>query len=109
MNYKEYLVGRLSRYRKGDIIISFHAVEQAIFRGIDLEEVRQNILEPTRLSFAEKQKAKNDNEEKYNCYFGYSRTQCHRYAIVINSKCIVCTVIKINRRWQHVVEKHAKI
>jgi hypothetical protein len=39
MNYKEYLVGRLSRYRKGDIIISFHAVEQAIFRGIDLEEV----------------------------------------------------------------------
>jgi len=109
MNYKDILVKKLKKYKKEDIIITSHAKDQAIFRSIDMDEVKENIINPKRLEFVRKQKAEKDGEEKYDCYFGYSRTQCQRYILVINGKCIVCTVIKINRRWQHIVEKNAKI
>ncbi len=109
MNYKAVLVKKLVGYKKEDIIITEHAEEQAIFRSIALDEVKENIINPKRLTFAGKQKAEKDGEEKYDCYFGYSKTQCHRYILVINTECVVCTVIKLNRRWQHTVEKYAKI
>jgi hypothetical protein len=109
MNYKDILKKKLKKYKKEDIIITNHAQEQAIFRNIELDEVKENIINPKRLSFARKERAKKEGEEKYDCYFGYSKTQCHRYILVINDNCVVCTVIKINRRWQHIVEKHSKI
>ena len=109
MNYKSILRDKLKKYKKEDIIITNHAEEQAIFRNIPLEEVKSNIINPKRLVFAEKQKSKKEDEEKYNSYFAYSKTQCHRYVLAINAKCIVCTVIKINRRWQYKVDKHAKV
>ena len=109
MDYKEDLKEKLKKYNKDDIIITNHAEEQAIFREISLDEVKENIINPKRLSFAGKQEAENEGEEKYDCYFGYSKSQCHRYILVIDGKCVVCTVIKINRRWQHIVEKYAKI
>ena len=109
MDYKEDLKEKLKKYNKDDIIITDHAEEQAIFREINLDEVKENIINPKRLSFAGKQEAENEGEEKYDCYFGYSKSQCHRYILVIDGKCVVCTVIKINRRWQHIVEKYAKI
>ena len=109
MNYKDILVKKLKKYKKEDIIITSHAENQAIFRSIDLDEVKENIINPKRLYFAGKQKSERASEEKYDCYFGYSKTQCQRYILVINDKCIVCTVIKINRRWQHIVEKNAKV
>ena len=109
MNYKDILKKKLKKYKIKDIIITDHAEEQAIFRSIPLEEIKNNIIGPKRLVFAEKQKAKKEGEEKYNSYFAYSKTQCHRYALVVNTKCLVCTVIKINRRWQSQVDKHAKV
>jgi len=109
MNYKDMLKEKLPKYKKEDIIITNHAREQAIFRSVDIEEVKENIINPIRLSYAGKQKSEKEGEEKYDCYFGYSKTQCHRYILVINAKCVVCTVIKINRRWQRMVEKYAKI
>ncbi len=105
MNYKDYLLKKLPKYTKREIIVSDHAEEQAIFRGITVDEIKENIINPKRLYFARKQEAKNKGEEKFDCYFGYSRTQCHRYVLVINARCIVCTVIKIKRRWQHIAEK----
>lgn len=96
---------KLSKYRKKDIIFTEHAKKQAIFRNLDFDEIRENIINPKRLYFAREQKADKKGEEKYDCYFGYSKTQCHRYILVINNRCIVCTVIKINRRWQHIIEK----
>ena len=107
MNYKEQVLAKLKKYSTEQIIITEHAKLQAAFRQVDLDEIRENILNPRRLVYAEKQVAKKDNEEKYDCYFGYSKTLCHRYIIVINQNCIVCTVIKINRRWQYKVEKNA--
>jgi hypothetical protein len=108
-NYKDELTIKLKLYKKEDIIITTHAEYQAIFRGIDLDEIKSNIINPRRLFFAKKQEAEKINEEKYDCYFGYSKTQCHRYILVLDGRCIVCTVIKINRRWQHIAEKNAKV
>ena len=109
MNYKKQVIQLLSTYDGKDIIITKHAEYQAIFRSISIKEILDNIINPKRLSFAGKQESNKEGEEKYDCYFGYSKTQCHRYILVLNSKCIVCTVVKINRRWQHMAEKYAKI
>ncbi len=109
MNYKDKLKEKLEKYSKEDIIITNHAEEQAIFRNLDLDEVKENIVNPQRLVFAEEQNAQNPKEEKYNCYFSYSNSLCHRYVLTVNSKCVVCTLIKIKRRWQKMVEKHAKL
>ena len=109
MNYKDYVIDKLKNYDKNHIIITPHAQKQAIFRSIDLDEVKDNILDPKRLAFAGKQDAVKPNEEKFDCYFAYSNTQCQRYIVVFNDNCVVCTVIKINRRWQRIVEKYAKV
>ena len=109
MNYKEYLIEKLKEFKEQDIIITTHAQEQALFRGVNLKEVKQNILNPVRLTFVGKQTPLHKNEEKYDCYFTYNKTTCHRYILVIGKKCIICTIIKINRRWQKMVEKYAKI
>ena len=109
MNYKNIVIKKLRVFTKADIIITTHAQKQAIFRSIDLDEVKENIINPKRLYFVRKDKAEREGEEKFDCYFGYSKTQCQRYILVINSKYIVCTVIKINRRWQYIAERNAKI
>ncbi|MBU0461804.1 MAG: hypothetical protein KJ574_04420 [Nanoarchaeota archaeon] len=108
-NYKDSVISKLKKYRKEDIIITSHAERQALFRTVDIEEIKENIINPKRLYFAKKQEAERIDEEKYDCYFGYSKTQCHRYIFVLDGQCIICTVIKINRRWQHIFEKNAKI
>ena len=104
MNYKDQIIERLKSYQTDDIIITTHAEIQALHRGIDIDEVKANIINPKRLLFAGKQA-----NNKYDCYFVYSKTQCQRYILVLKNKCIVCTVIKINRRWQCMVEKYAKL
>lgn len=109
MNYKDTLIKKLKNYKKENIILTDHAEIQALFRNIDLNEIKENIINPQRLSYAKKQKAEKECEEKYDCYFGYSKNKCHRYILVINKECIVCSVIKIKRRWQHILEKNAKI
>lgn len=100
---------RLQTYSREDIVITDHAWEQSVFRNISLDEVRKNILNPKRLQIVLEQPSKRISEEKFDCYFGYSKTQCHRYILVLKKKCVVCTVIKINRRWQKRFEKHVKI
>lgn len=108
MNYKDHVKNKLSTYNKKDIILTKHAQIQAITRGIEKKEIIDNIINPKRLYFAKKQPSNSKTEEKYDCYFSYSKTQCQRYILVLKKKCIVCTIIKINRRWQKQVEKYAK-
>ncbi len=106
MNYRDHVKSKLKQYKRSDIIITRHAKLRAEFRGIDIDEVIENIINPDRLIFAAKQKSSNPDEEKYDCYFGYSKTQAHRYILVFSgNKIIVPTVIKINRRWQRMVDK----
>lgn len=80
-----------------------HAEFQAFTRNIDLEEVKENVINPTKLVYAKKQEAKYKGEEKYYCYFAYSRHLYHRYALTINAKSIIVTIIKINKDWQKAI------
>jgi len=91
------------------VIFTSHARIRAMQRGIDLEEIKRNIVEPERLFYAKRQEARKRHEEKYDCYFQYSGNVCHRYVLIINKRIIVCTVIKINRRWQRKVERYEKV
>ena len=112
MGDKEIFIEKLKKFKKEDIIITNHAILQSEFREIPLEEVKENILNPTKLVFVERQKTLKPEEEKFNCYFAYSENLCHRYIIVLNysrRKVIICTIIKINRRWQHLFEKNGTI
>ncbi|MBU0957733.1 MAG: hypothetical protein KKF56_02885 [Nanoarchaeota archaeon] len=96
---------KLRSYRKEDIIITDHAEVRAILREIDLEEIRNNIINPDKLVYVEEQKADKLNEEKYGCYFAYSEKYCHKYVLVINRKVIIVTIIIINRDWQKAIKK----
>jgi len=91
-NFKEKLV----RYSREDIIFTSHAEVRALFRGIDLEEVKGNILNPDKLVAV----LMDEGKSKYECYFAYSKNHCHKYVLVLNRKVIIVTVIDINRDWQ---------
>ena len=101
----ERLKEKLKTYKKEDIIITAHANIQAYVREINIEEVKENIINPIKLVYSEQQESKNKNEEKYACYFAYLDNLYHKYAIVLNGKIIIVTIVKINRRWQHLVDK----
>ncbi len=109
MNYKEIVKNKLRKYNKDDVIIKEHAKVQVLFRGITLEEIKENVINQKRLDVVIRQEAERQNEEKYDCYFGYNPYMCHRYILVINSNCFVCTAIEVNRRWQEIANKNAKI
>ena len=95
---------KLRKYRKEDIIITEHAKIQSIVRDVDLEDVKENLINPKKLVYFEKQEAKKENEKKYDCYFVYSKNLYHRYLITINGKLIIVTIIKINRDWQKAIK-----
>ncbi len=73
------LKNKLRTFKKEDIIITNHAREQAEFREINLEEVKENVINPEKLVYAEEQQAEKEGEKKYNCYFAYSENYYHRY------------------------------
>ena len=91
---------KLAEYNEKDIIFTSHAEIRALFRDMDLEEIKKNILNPERLA-----KVVEDMERsRYECYFAYSRTYCHKYVLALNSKVIIVTVININRDWQRTLK-----
>lgn len=126
------LKNKFKSYKKEDIIITKHAELQAFVRNMELEEIKENIINPVKLVYAKKQEAKYKDEEKYDCYFAYSKHLYHRYALTINAKIIIqkmldifclqkthkpctlvpgklirvfliVTIIKINRDWQKAI------
>jgi len=104
-NYSNCLKKKLASFTKEDIIISKHAMIRITQRQIDIEEIKENIINPKRLEYAIKQSSDKEVEEKYDCYFDYSKNLCHRYVIVIENNIIVVTAIKINRKWQNIISK----
>lgn len=85
---------KLSSYKKEDIVFTKHAEIRALVRNINLEEVKENIVNPERLAdFRE-------INNKFECYFAYSKTYCHKYILKLNGKVIIVTIISINRDWQ---------
>jgi len=108
VNCKDAVIEKLRKFRQEDVIISDHAEESALWRGLQKDEIRENIINPARLEYAIPQEAEKADEEKYECFFSYGEMLCHRYIIAISHKCVVCTVIAINRRWRPIAEKHAQ-
>ena len=96
---------KFKKYSKKEIIFTTHAEIRAIGRGIELDEVRENIINPKKLVYARKQKIQKKGEEKYECYFSYSRKYCHKYVLTLNRKVIIITIININRDWQKIVKR----
>ncbi len=96
---------KLSKYKPKDIIFTTHAEIRALGRGIDLEEVKNNIVNPEKLVYVQEQDSTKNNEEKYECYFSYSKKYCHKYMLTLNRKVIIITIININRDWQKVVKR----
>lgn len=107
MNLEE-LKNKLRNYGSKDIIFTTHSELQALMRNVDLEEVKNNILNPEKLVFAERQEIEILNKEKYACYFAYSPTYCHEYVLTLNRKIIIVTIIVINRDWQKIIEGKKK-
>lgn len=103
-NCKDEVLELLKEYNSESILITSHARIRMIQRQISEKEVLENIINPKRLEFSRKEK-----ETKYDCYFVYSKTQCHRYVLVFQDNIIVVTVIKINRQWQLITEKKSKV
>jgi len=104
MNYKEYVKKRLKDFGEDEIYITEHAQIRMNQRQLNIDEVMENIINPKRLDYAIREII-TQSYEKYDCYFGYSRTLCHRYVIRIKKNVVVITAIKINRRWQRLIEK----
>ena len=96
---------KLSKYKKSEVVITMHAEIRALGRGIDLNEVKENIVNPEKLVYAKKTDAKFKGEEKYEWYFAYSKMYCHKYALTINRKIIIITIISINRDWQRMIRR----
>ena len=90
----------LAKYGEEDIIFTSHAEIRALFRNIDLDEIKNNILNPEKLANV----IGDERKGKYECYFAYSRTYCHKYVLALNSKVIIVTVININRDWQRMLK-----
>ncbi len=100
MTLIDTLKERLKIYSRDQIIISNHAFIRMVQRQITEEEIIENILNPRRLEYVVE-----EDVDKFDCYFGYSKTLCHRYIIVLKNNLIVVTAIKINRRWQSAAER----
>ena len=97
------LKSKLRNYKKEDIIFTEHAEFQAFVREVDLDDVRESMVNPEKLVYLKEEKAKHPNEVKYCCYFAYSKHLYHKYVLTLNKKIIIVTIIKINRDWQKAV------
>jgi len=99
----EELKEKLTSYKKSDIIFTEHAEIRALVRNMDLEEVKENIVNPKRLVTFREKESRKSNEKKFECYFVYSKNYCHKYVLTINGKIIIVTIIDINRDWQRTI------
>jgi hypothetical protein len=54
MNEARELAAKLARYGPADIEFSGHAILQAEIRQLSLEDIRNNLLRPARLVYAER-------------------------------------------------------
>jgi len=102
MNYKESVIQQLKEYNEKDIVISRHAKIRANQRQISLKAVKENILNPKRLKYAELQDVK---QKRYGCLFAYGKLRYHKYVLCLKKKCIVVTIIDRKQRWEWKLKK----
>ena len=71
-------------------------------------EIIFNIRNPGSLRFVVKKEADFAYEEKFDCYFEYTKKLCHRYVLLLSMNILVVTVVKLNKRWQKKFTKNIK-
>ena len=97
----EYIRKWMAKLSKKDIIIDEHAFIRMIQRQIDSNEVKENIINSAKLIYAEE-----IGSNRYDCYFNRNKKNAHRYIIFKKKKkCIIRSVMNINRGLQRKVEK----
>ena len=99
------LKDKLKSYSNRNIIVTDHASIRADFRKVTIEEVKNNITNPEKLVYFREVEAKFSNERKFECYFAYNDNLCHKYALTVNGKVIIVTIIFINRKWQRYIRR----
>jgi len=104
MNLEEFK-DKLRKYKNSDILITDHADMQAFSRRIDINEVKNNILHPDKLVYFNKQEFGNAKDDRYECFFEYSKNMYHKYVVILNGKIIIVTIIAVNRGWQGAIKK----
>jgi hypothetical protein len=107
-NFREQVLKKLATLKRGDIIITPHAGMRAAQRNIEMEEIYSNLLNPSKLAFAEYE-GEAKHGKKYCCYFDTSKKRFNLYVIVINNNLAVVTVFEAKKKLQKRVEKNAKI
>jgi len=107
-NCRGQVLEKLSHLKREDIIITPHAGIRAAQRNIGMEEIYSNLLNPSKLTFAEFEGDAEDGK-KYCCYFNTSKKRFNLYVIVINNNVTVVTVFEANKKLQRRAEKNAKI
>lgn len=107
-NCKEQVLERLAKVKREDIIITPHAGVRAAQRNIKMEDIYINLLNPSKLAFAEYE-GESEDGKKYCCYFNTSKKRFNLYVIVINNNVTVVTVFGANKKLQRRAEKNAKI
>ena len=103
MNCRNSVLRKMKGFSREQIRFSPHAKIRMGQRQISESQIVENILKPKRLEYAYKQEI--NGETRYDCYFVYSNTTCHKYVLVFVSNIVVVTVVKIGRRWQKIIEK----
>ena len=68
----ERLKEKLKTYRKEDIIITAHANIQAYVREINIEEVKENIINPIKLVYSEKLNSRQEAVNRESQIKGWS-------------------------------------
>lgn len=109
MDLKANVIEKLSKIPKDKIFFSSHALIRLKQRQITKEEVIRNLLNPEKLEYVKKEYTNCKSEEKYDCYFVYSKNLFHRYVLVFFIDVLVVTVIKVNRRWQRIFKKGMRL
>jgi hypothetical protein len=99
----EELKIKLKNYSKKNIILSEHAKIRALQRNIQISEIIEHITNPNKLYHFEEQLVENSTESKFNCFFQHSNKYIYRFVIILNGKCIIITVIRINKIMQKMV------
>ena|SRR3989344_3559471 len=95
-NVKSLVLQRLKGLRREHIVMSEYAQRRAAFRQVDLEDVIDNLLNPIRLQWAERQLV--DGEERHNCFFVYKRRALRCIVKFNGSNVKVINVIK-PKKW----------
>ncbi|MBS3057416.1 MAG: hypothetical protein J4415_02200 [Candidatus Diapherotrites archaeon] len=106
--YAKEVKEKLLQGKHYKIIFSAAAKLKSQYRKIPMQEVTNRLRNPENLIVAEPQAANSEGEEKYNCYFGFTRHLAHRYVIIFKHKeeeILIASVIKIERQWQKEAEK----